>query len=151
MWQRCKKNLIQLDSTSHWALKILDFRCNTLLIQKNERMHSNSVQVLTVGPHLRRWLVAQPSSKVPSWGFPGFSLSDRYMPGDLCTAPGIFSLSPLSLSDRRDRRDWRDTRSKWPLARNPDRSWWHYHISVKPFWPQPISPRTQKKVKQPTS
>ena len=40
------------------------------------------------------------------------------MPGDLCTAPGIISLSPLTLADRRD------TRGKWPLARNPDVKWW---------------------------
>jgi hypothetical protein len=26
----------------------------------------------------------------------------RQMPGDLCTAPGIISLSPLSLADRSD-------------------------------------------------
>ena len=36
-----------------------------------------------------------------------------------------------------DRRDWRDTRGKWPLARNPDRSWWHRHTSFKLFWPRP--------------
>ena len=29
-----------------------------------------------------------------------------------------------------DRSDWRDTRGKWPLARNPDRSWWHRHTSL---------------------
>ena len=28
-----------------------------------------------------------------SWGFPGFSTDLRQMPGDLCTAPGIISLS----------------------------------------------------------
>ena len=33
----------------------------------------------------------------PNWGFPGFSLAVRQMPGDLCTAPGIIILSPLSL------------------------------------------------------
>ena len=26
-------------------------------------------------------------------------------------------------------RDWRDTRGKWPLPRNPDRSWWHRHTN----------------------
>ena len=30
--------------------------------------------------------------------------------------------------------DWRDTRSKWPLARNPDRSWWHHHTGLKLFF-----------------
>ena len=43
---------------------------------------------------------------------------------------GIISLSPLSLADRCD---WSDTRGKWPLARNPDRS-------VKLFWPQAMTP-----------
>jgi hypothetical protein len=45
----------------------------------------------------------------------------------------------LSLADRRD---WRDTRGKWPLARNPVRSWWHCHTSLKLFWPQPMDPWT---------
>ena len=34
----------------------------------------------------------------PSWGFLGFSSVVRQMPGDLCTAPRIISLSPLSLA-----------------------------------------------------
>ena len=42
----------------------------------------------------------------------------------------------LSLTDRHD---WRDTQGKWPLARNPDRSWWHRHTSLKLFWPQPMA------------
>ena len=33
-----------------------------------------------------------------------------------------------------DRRDWRDTRGKWPLVRNPGRSWWHRHKSFIPFF-----------------
>ena len=41
-----------------------------------------------------------------------------------------------------DRRHWRDTRGKWPLARNPDRSWWHRHTNWKFFWPQPMAPWT---------
>ena len=61
----------------------------------------------------------------PSWGFLGFSSAVRKMPGDLCTAPRIIT---LIISDRRDWR--RDTRGKWPLARNPDRSWWHRHTSI---------------------
>ena len=62
-------------------------------------------------------------------GFLGFSSAVRQMPGDLCTASGIISLSPLLLTT-----DVTDTRGKWSLARNPDRSWWHRHTS---FWPQP--------------
>ena len=42
------------------------------------------------------------------------------MPGDLCTARSIISLSPLLLSDRRN---LQDPRGKWPLDRNPERSW----------------------------
>ena len=61
------------------------------------------------------------------------------MPGDLCMAPDIISLSYLSLADRRD---WRDYQGKWSLARNQDRSWWHRHISLKVFWPQPMAPWT---------
>ena len=41
-----------------------------------------------------------------------------------------------------DRRDWRDTRGKWLLARNPDRSWWHRHTNWKCFWPQSMAPWT---------
>jgi hypothetical protein len=55
----------------------------------------------------------------PSWGFLGFSSVVRQMPGDLCTA----SVS-LSLANKRD------TLSKWPLARNPDRNWWHRLTSL---------------------
>ena len=29
-----------------------------------------------------------------------------------------------------DRCDWCNTRGKWSLARNPDRSWWRHHIGV---------------------
>ena len=34
----------------------------------------------------------------PNWGFLGFSSAVRQMSGDLCTAPRIISLSPLSLA-----------------------------------------------------
>ena len=70
----------------------------------------------------------------PSWRFLGFSSVVRQMTGDLCTAPGSISLSPLPLADRRD---WCDTRGKWPFARNPDRSGWHRHNNIKFLWPQP--------------
>ena len=42
-------------------------------------------------------------------------------------SPGIVSLSPLSLADRRD------TRGKWSLAKKPDRSLWHRYTSLKLF------------------
>ena len=63
----------------------------------------------------------------PNWSFPGLSSA---VPGDLCTVSGIISLSPISLSDRLE---WRDTQGKWPLARNPDRSWWHRRTCIKLF------------------
>ena len=34
----------------------------------------------------------------PSWGFPRFSSAVRQIPEDLCIAPGIIPLSPLSLA-----------------------------------------------------
>ena len=80
------------------------------------------------------WLYSPFIRQSPSWGFLGFSSAVRQMPGDLCTAPRIISLSPLSLAT--------DTRGKWPLARNPYRSFWHRHTSWKFFWPQPIAPWT---------
>ena len=30
-----------------------------------------------------------------------------------------------------DRRNWRDTRDKWSLAKNSDRSWWHRHTGLE--------------------
>ena len=36
-----------------------------------------------------------------------------------------------------DRSDGRDTRGKWPLARNPDRSWWHRHTTESFFGRSP--------------
>ena len=66
-----------------------------------------------MGPHLRRWLVAQSFNRLsPSWGFPAFSSALRQKPGDLCEDPGIISLSPLSLADRHD---LPDIRGKWRL------------------------------------
>ena len=49
------------------------------------------------------------------------------------------SIITLIISDRRD------TRDKWPLARNPDRSWWNTHTSLKLFWLQPMAPWTAGK------
>ena len=49
--------------------------------------------------------------------------------------------------------DWRDTRGKWPLARNPDRSWWHRHTNWKFFpvwWPglknSPTATKTSRRM-----
>ena len=78
----------------------------------------------------------------PSWGFLGFFSAVRQMSGDLYTAPSIISLSSLSLAT-----DVTDaTLGAWPLARNPDRSWWPCHTNVKLFWPQPTAPCTPKKL-----
>ena len=54
------------------------------------------------------------------------------MSRDLWTVPGFTLLSTLPLTERRE---CYDSRGKWPLVKNPDRSWWHRH--TKPFWPQP--------------
>ena len=59
------------------------------------------------------------------------------MPADLCTVPGILSISPLLLAKILD---LPDTRGKWPSTRNPDRSWWHRYTTLKLFWPQPMAP-----------
>ena len=50
-----------------------------------------------------------------------------------------YSYSPHGLwrSPSWDRHDWRETRGKWSLARNPDRSWWHRHTSLKLFCSSP--------------
>ena len=68
------------------------------------------------------------------WGFLGFSSAVRQIPGDLCTAPRVISLSPLSLAT-----DVTDATlgASGLLARNPDRGWWHRHTSLKLFWLQP--------------
>ena len=81
-----------------------------------------------------------------SWGFPWFSSVVRQTPGDRCTAAGIISLSPKSLSDRLD---WRETWCKWPLARNPDRRWKHRHTSIRLFGRGPwlyVSQGEEKKI-----
>ena len=50
--------------------------------------------------------------------------------------PTLQATNKFFISDRPD------TRGKWHLARNPDRSWWHRHTSLKLFWPQHMSRRT---------
>ena len=54
------------------------------------------------------------------WGFSSVVRRSVHSPQD-------HFIITLIISDRRD------TRGKWPLARNPDRSWWHRHTSVKLF------------------
>ena len=70
----------------------------------------------------------------PSWGFPQLygKCQEIY-----AQSPESFHYHPIIIIS--DRRDWRDTRGKLPLARNPDRSWWHRHINWKFFWPQPMA------------
>jgi hypothetical protein len=84
------------------------------------------------------WSYSPFIKRSPSWGIPGFSSAVRQIPGDLCTALGIIPLSPLPLAT-----DVTDvTRGKWSLTRNPDRSWWHRHAGLKPFWSQSMAQRT---------
>ena len=68
----------------------------------------------------------------PSRGFPEYSSAVRQIWGDLCIAPCIISLSPLSIAT-----DMTDMKLR---AKNLDRSWWHCQISLKLFWPQPMTP-----------
>ena len=95
---------------------------------------------MNVCKHTTKMASLESFLKVPPGG------SEEWMVGDLkgnylFTILCITPLSPLSLANRHD---WRDTRGKWPLARNTDRSWWHRHISLKFFWLQPMAPCTQK-------
>ena len=68
----------------------------------------------------------------PSWGFPQLKTNARRS----VHTPGFNFIITLIISDRRD---WRDTRGNWPLTKNPNRSWWHRYISLKIFWPQPMT------------
>ena len=67
---------------------------------------------------LRRWS--------PSWGFPGVFISYKVYVRRSVQSPRYHIINTLSLADKRD---WHDTQGKWPLARNPDRSWCHHHTS----------------------
>ena len=104
------------------------------------------------------WLIQLQNLRIYSWrdrGGGGKWRQERYQPTCFiwwrslprfpdCKANARRSvLSPqdhfiiiLIISDRRN------TRGKWPLARNPDRSWWHCHTSLRLFWPQPMTPWT---------
>ena len=84
-------------------------------------------------PHLRRWLVAQSSSDSLHLRFSRVILNREANSRRSVYSPQDHFISILIISDRRD---WRDTRSKWPLVRNPDRSWWHRHSNWKFFWSQ---------------
>ena len=75
----------------------------------------------------------------PSWGFPGFFLSYKVNSSRSVHNPRYHLIITLSLGDRAD---WHNTLDKRPLARNPERSWWHRHTSLKFFWPQPMAPWT---------
>ena len=58
------------------------------------------------------------------------SLSCKANARRLVHSPRYNFIIPLSLVDRRD---WHNIWGKWLLARNPDRSWWHRHTSLKLF------------------
>ena len=62
------------------------------------------------GPHLRRWLVAQPLSMV-SYSVIFFSCNVN---ARRCGHSSVILIS--------DRRDWCDSSCQWPLARNLDRN-----------------------------
>ena len=79
------------------------------------------------GSHLRRLLVELPCIRRSlSWGFSGVFHSCKVNARRSKTALII----ALIISDRCY---WRNTRGKWSLAINPDRSWWHRQTSLKLF------------------
>ena len=87
------------------------------------------------GPHLRRWLIAQPLHQTVSWlRFSGFFLGSKANARRSVHSPRIISLSPLSLVTDATLGE------KWPFVRNPDRSWCLKVIFF--FWPQPMAPWT---------
>ena len=75
----------------------------------------------------------------PSWVFSGVFLGCKANARRSVPSPQDHFIITLAISDQRN---WRHTRGKWPLARNPDRSWWHRHTNWKFFWPQPMAPWT---------
>jgi hypothetical protein len=70
------------------------------------------------------WLVVQPSSTVSKLRYSGVFLSSK-VTATISVHSHLISISTLSLTERRD------TRDKWPLLRNPERSCWNRHTSVK--------------------
>ena len=64
---------------------------------------------------------APSSDSLLSEGISGVFLSCKANTSRSVHRPRIISLSSLSLADWHD---WFDAWGKWPLARNPDRSWW---------------------------
>ena len=86
---------------------------------------------------LTRWLVAQPLHQtVSELRFSGVLFGCKANARRSVHSPQDHFIITLIISD------WCDTRGKWPLARNPNRSWWHRHTSPKLFWPQPLAPWT---------
>ena len=84
------------------------------------------------GPHLSRWMVQQLHLTVSYLRLSEVFLSCKANAKRSVHSPRDHFIISLIISDRRD---WRDTRGKWPLARNPNRSCWHRHNSVKLFFP----------------
>jgi hypothetical protein len=92
-------------------------------------------------PHLMRWLSAQPLHQtVSKLRFSNVFLNRKALARRSVHSPRDHFIIILIISDRPD---WLKTRGKWPLARNPERSWWHRHTSLKLFWPQPMPPGQQ--------
>ena len=81
------------------------------------------------GSFLRRWVVIQPSSDcLLIEVFRGFL---RVNARRSLQSPRYHLIITLIISDRRD---CPNTRDKWPLARNPNSSWWYRHTSIKHFF-----------------
>ena len=84
------------------------------------------------GPNLRQWLVAQPSSTV--------SLAEVFLS---CKANARRSVHSPRYHLIITHIIWRLTWLSGKVVigpRNPERSWWHRHTSLKLFWPRPMAP-----------
>ena len=88
------------------------------------------------GSHLSWWLVVEPFHQmVPKLRFSEVFLDWKTNTRWSVHSPQDYFIITLIISDWRD---WHDTRGKWSLARNLDRSWWQRHTSLTLRWSQLI-------------
>jgi hypothetical protein len=80
------------------------------------------------GHHLRRWLVAQPSSEGILAEVTGVSLNWNVNVRKSVHSPRYHPIIIHVISYRRD------IQGKWSMARNPDRSWRHRHTRLNFFF-----------------
>ena len=80
-------------------------------------------------PQSRQWLIERPYSD-GLLRHPGVFLTGKVNARRSVQIPRFHLIITLIISDLYD---WRDTRGKWSLARNSDRSWWHLQTNLKRF------------------